>query len=296
MSAVAESAAPYVERRVSTNDGLQLYLRDYGDPLSAGTTLLCLGGLTRNSKDFDVLARRLCTNRRVVTLDLRGRGRSDYDPDWRNYRPATYLADVSSVLIALNIHPIVVCGTSLGGLLAMGLAAMSPLAIAGAILNDVGPEIDGSGLERILDYIGTDRPQDDWEGAVAEVKRLYPQLGFNSEEEWRAQAEATYSRGDDGRLHFDWDISLARPLQEKLDDAVDLWKLFGALSVRPVLALRGETSDILSADTLRRMAEVKRDLQQVTVPGVGHTPSLNEHEAEQAIDDFLRSIDTSLRH
>ena len=170
----------YHENYISAPDGLRLYVRDYGDPLSDATAVLCLGGLTRNSKDFDHVAQRLAGSRRVIALDYRGRGRSDYDPDWRNYKPETYLADIMTVLTALNVHPVVVCGTSLGGILAMGLAAVSPLAIAGAILNDVGPVVGGPGLQRILEYIGQDRPMANWDEATAEMKRLFPPARFRA--------------------------------------------------------------------------------------------------------------------
>ena len=289
-------AETYRDRWISAEDGSRLAVRDYGDPLAPGTALLCLAGLTRNAKDFADLAARLALARRVVCLDYRGRGRSDPAADWRDYRPQVSLRDVTGVVVALNLHPVVVCGTSFGGLLAMGLAAASPSTLAGVILNDVGPEVAGDGLARIRDYIGQDRPQPDWPSAVAEMKELFSQLGFTSDAQWRRFAEATYREGADGRLHFDWDVSLARAFADDQSDGTDLWQLYRALGELPVLALRGARSDVLSEATFARMAEIKPDLIRVTVPGVGHTPALDEPTSQEAIDDFLAAVDRNRTH
>jgi pimeloyl-ACP methyl ester carboxylesterase len=141
-----------------SQDDLLLHGRDYG-PDAPGLPLLCLGGLTRNAKDFHDLALRHAPRRRVVAPDYRGRGLSSRDPDWRNYRPETYAGDVLDFLTVLGVERAVVLGTSMGGLLAMGLAALRPTLVAGVIINDIGPEVAGDGYRRILDYISTDRPQ-----------------------------------------------------------------------------------------------------------------------------------------
>lgn len=278
----------YRERRYGAQDGLSLYYRDYGDPLSGRPPVLCLGGLARNSKDFDGFAGRLAHGRRVVCPDYRGRGRSAYDPDWRHYRPEVYLNDLFHLMAAANLHRVIVCGLSLGGLLAMGLSVLAPSQLAAVILDDVGPEVDAAGLDRIRDYVGQDHPQPDWPAAVAEVKRLFPSLGLTDEAGWRRFAEATFREGEDGLLHVDWDVTLAKALAP---DRHDLWAYYRALGPFPVLAFRGARSDVLSAETFARMAEVKPDLVQVTVPGVGHVPLLDNPEVEHAIDDFLRHID-----
>ena len=287
---------PYQERWITVQDGLRLYLRDYdpgtaGDP--AALPVLCLGGLTRNAKDFAGLAERLAKRRRVICLDYRGRGRSDYDTDWRHYCPEVYLSDITAVLVALSLHPVVICGTSLGGLLAMGLAALSPTALAGVILNDIGPDLNPSGIKRIGGYVGHDHPKEDWDGAVEEVKALFGHLNFPDEASWRSFAEATYRRGDDGLLHFDWDPAIGKALKEELAELPDLWKLYGALHHLPLLSLRGGESDILSPETFKLMGERHDDIYQVTLPGVGHTPSLNEADADQAIHDFLEHADAT---
>jgi pimeloyl-ACP methyl ester carboxylesterase len=270
-----------------SQDDLPLYWRDYGHPASSRTPVLCLAGLTRNSKDFDLLAREICRDRRVLAPDYRGRGRSARDPDWRHYRPDTYLADILDMLTVAGVHRVVVIGTSMGGLLAMGLAAFRPTMLAGVILNDVGPEIAGPGFQRILDYIGTDRPEPSWDGAIAELKRMFPTLSLNTDEQWRRMADASYRRGADGILHFDWDVTLARNLGSRPGQLPDLWALYRALGSRPVLAIRGGLSDVLSEATFERMAQVKPDLQRVVVPNVGHVPALDEPEAAAAIHEFI---------
>jgi pimeloyl-ACP methyl ester carboxylesterase len=275
------------ERRITARDGLSLYLRDYGNALSPKTPLLCLSGLTRNSADFARLAARVSGERRVICPDYRGRGRSDYDPNWRNYEARILLDDIANILAALGIERAVVLGTSLGGLLAMGLAAAKPMAVAGAILNDVGPTVETAGLELILRYISADRPQPDWPTAAQYLRRSLPQLWFASDEDWLDFARGTYREGADGTLHFDWDIRLAWLLRKSRGAAPDLWPLYRALGRVPVLALRGATSDILSAMTFERMARENPALAAVTVPGVGHAPSLDEAVAREAVDEFL---------
>src|SRR5689334_21399825 len=156
----------YREGRVSVQDGLALYYRDYGDRLAGRTPMLCLSGLTRNSADFAALAERLSGDRRVICPDYRGRGRSAYDRDWRNYDPYVYISDISHLLTATGIGRAVIVGTSMGGLLAMGLAVLRPTLVAGVVLNDIGPDVASPGLARILQYVGVDYPQSDWDTAI----------------------------------------------------------------------------------------------------------------------------------
>ena len=270
-----------------SQDDLALYWRDYGDVASARTPLLCLGGLTRNSKDFHVLALSLCGERRVLAPDYRGRGRSARDSDWRNYRPETYLSDILDLLTVAGVHRVVVLGTSMGGLLALGLAAFRPTLLAGVILNDVGPEIAGHGYQRILDYVGIDRPVADWDGAIAVLKGMFPTLSLDTPAKSLRMADASYRRGDDGMLHFDWDVALARGLGPKGGQLPDLWALYRAIGPRPMLAIRGGLSDVLSEATFERMAQAKPDLRRAVVPNVGHVPALDEPEAATAIHEFI---------
>ena len=273
-----------------SQDDLPLYWRDYGDPGGRELPVLCLTGLTRNARDYHDLALRLSGRRRVLVPDYRGRGRSARDADWRNYRPETYLADVLDLLTVAGVHRVVVVGTSMGGLLAMGLAVYRPTALAGAILNDVGPEIAGDGYKRIKDYVGTDRPVADWPAAIADMQRLFPTSAQSTAEKSLRVAPGTNRRGPDGLLHFDWDVALARGLSTDSARLPDLWPLFRAFGDRPVLAIRGALSDVLTQATFERMAREKPDLMQVLVPDVGHVPALDEPEAETAIDEFLARV------
>lgn len=276
----------YRERYLTAQDGLRLYYRDYGDLLSPRLPVLCLTGIVRNSADFADLAERHAGERRVICPDYRGRGRSGYDPDWRNYDPFVYVGDIVHLMAAEGLERVLVVGTSMGAALAMGLAVMKPTAPAGVVLNDFGPEIAANGVARIFDYIGSDRPQPDWTSAVEHLRELLPTLSIRTDEGWLKMARGTYREGADGMLHFDWDVRLAKPLARSAG-LPDLWPYFRALRRLPVLALRGDLSDVLSAETFERMAEEHPDLLRVTVTNAGHAPTLNEPEAA-AVDDFIR--------
>ncbi|MGP1254614.1 MAG: alpha/beta fold hydrolase [Kiloniellales bacterium] len=282
----------YRERRLSAQDGVGLYYRDYPGPAENGkVAVLCLGGLSRNSKDFHQLAQHLSDQRRVICPDYRGRGRSDAATDWRTYHPVQYLDDLRHLLTVAGLHRFVAIGTSLGGLLAMGLAASQPTALAGAILNDIGPEFEGGSLDKIVDYVGRDVPQPDLAAATRFLKESFTEIAFRDEETWRRFAEGSYRQGDDGQFHVDWDTAIVKPLVRTAGELPDLWHLFAGLRRIPVLVVRGETSNILSAATLNRMEAEHPGLASVTVAGLGHAPSLDEPEAQEAIDDFFAALD-----
>jgi len=279
---------PFRERRITSHDNLSLYLRDYGDPPDPRPPLFCLGGLTRNSKDFESFAEKYSKDgRRVVCPDYRGRGRSDYDPDWRNYDPRAYIRDIQDLLTALNLHHVVVVGTSLGGILGMGMAAAMPTALSALVMNDVGPEVETGGLNFIIDYIKEDRPHDDWDAAVETIKTMLPNLTFQDDGIWLKMAQNTFQEKADGKLYFDWDVDIAKPLLEPSYAIPDMWSLFRALKQVPTLVLRGAESDILSPDCFARMQEVKPDLVAVEIPRAGHVPTMAEPESRAALDDFL---------
>jgi len=277
-------------RRIAAQDGLLLAYRDYPAPALGNTPVVCLPGLARNAKDFERVAGRLAESRRVICPDYRGRGRSDYDRDWRNYTPVTYLRDLHHVCAASGVHAAVFIGTSLGGILAMGLGVLAPTLIRGVVLNDVGPAIDTRGVKRILQIVGHDHVQPDWRQAVALCRRLYGQLAFDDEARWQRFAEATFRRDDDGMLHVDWDIRIVKALARQ-DTPPDLWPLFRSLRRVPVLSIRGALSDILSVQTLEGMKREHPDLTVTTIGAIGHAPTLEEPEAEKAIDDLLHRID-----
>jgi pimeloyl-ACP methyl ester carboxylesterase len=280
----------YREHHYTSQDGLRLYYRSYGDPLAPRTAVLCLGGMTRNAADFDDLANHLAGERWVLCPDYRGRGRSEYDPDWRHYIPATYVDDIRHLLVAAGVHRVAVIGTSMGGLLATAMGVVMPSALSGIVMNDVGPDLDSEGTGRIIDYISKDRPQPDWATAIGHLKKGMPFLSFRTERDWRRFAEGTYREGGDGLLHFDWDIDIVRPLLTPQEPAHDLWQYFRAVRRIPLLVVRGGISDVLSAETLTQMESGHAAMRSITIPGVGHAPSLNEAAAVEAIDDFLAAI------
>ena len=283
-------------RTLATSDNLRLYFQDWGEPDWTATPVLCLHGLVRNSRDFAPLARRLSDPtapkpRRVIVPDLRGRGRSARDPNWKNYNARIYVEDIRHLLAALDIHRVIAIGISMGGLLSIGLATAMPTALAALVVDDAGPEINRSGTGRILHYIASDRPQPDWPSAADAMRKMLPTLSLRTDDEWLDFARATYVEGSDGRLHFDWDPNIARPLQaEMAGETGNLWNLWRAVGNRPALVIRGGVSDILSAETLLRMQAEKPDLVHFTLPGVGHAPTMNEPPVREVLDDFLRQL------
>ncbi len=278
------------ERTFGAQDGLRLYYRDYGDPLSPRLPVLCLSGLTRNSKDYHKLASRLSEERRVLCLDYRGRGRSEYDTEWRNYVPATYVGDIRHLLVAASVHRLAVIGTSLGGILGMALAVAMPGRLAGVVLNDIGPVIDSGGMQRIIAQMRAPEPQPDWESVIRRVGERFEWMSPDDTAALAEMAHNIYRKGDDGRFYPDWDKNLIKPLLHSRRPAPDLWLVFRALRQIPTLAIRGALSDLLSVSTFDRMAVENPDLVRVTVAGVGHAPTLQEPEAEQAIDAFLDGL------
>jgi pimeloyl-ACP methyl ester carboxylesterase len=271
---------------VAARDGVRLFVRDAG-PADGATPLLCLPGLARNGRDFDELAERYARERRVVRMDFRGRGRSERAPDWRSYVPEVYLDDIRQVVAACGIGRFVVVGTSLGGLLGMALALSMPAAIAGLVVNDAGPDINPDGRARIVDYVGRDRPQPNWNAAVAELQRIMPTMGLKTPEAWRKLAERTFVAHADGQLHVDWDPAIIEPVR-RMGPPGDLWRLWRGVAELPVLLIRGARSDVLSQATFDRMVAAKRDVRTVVLPEAGHAPTLDEAPCREALDDFLR--------
>lgn len=277
------------ERLVANRNGRRVFVADWGDPLDLRPAILGLPGFARNSKDFEHVARRLAP-RRVVSLDYRGRGRSDYEADWRDYDPRGLIDDIRQVAVAVGLHRFVAVGTSLGGILAMALAVVMPAAIAGVVLNDVGPEATTGGADYLIEYMGRDRPQPDWPSAVAELQRMIPNLSLQTAEEWLAFARNTFREGDDGLLHVDWDPAVVRPVVTGAARATDLWPLFRALRPFPLLAVRGGLSMLLSAGTFDAMAAAHPQMRRVTLDGVGHAPSLDEPILRDELDAFLAAL------
>jgi pimeloyl-ACP methyl ester carboxylesterase len=266
-------------------DGLTLSARIYpGDPTSL--PVLCLPGLTRNGRDFAALAQAIAPRHPVICPDLRGRGNSQWASDPATYTPAHYVGDVIGLLAARGIDRFVAVGTSLGGLMTMMLAAALPGRIAGAVLNDIGPEIDPAGLARIRGYVGQPVRFADWDAAAQALATAqgaaFPRFGAD---DWMTFAQRSMRVADDGAIVFDYDMAIAQPFAQ--DDgaspAPDLWPLFAALGQSPLLVVRGALSDILSADTAALMVAQHPEAELVTVADVGHAPTLDEPEAQAAI-------------
>lgn len=292
MSADAGSLeARYRDCHVTVSDGLSLHYRDYqgseGKP-----PLICLHGLTRNARDFADFAERYSPRWRVLALDFRGRGSSDYDPLPARYNPLTYAGDVLQLLDRLMIEKAVFVGTSLGGLVMMTIAAMAPQRIAASILNDVGPGVDVAGVERILTYVGKDRRFGTWDDAADAIAANHGgSFDRYTHDDWVRMAKRN-CREENGEIRFDYDMAIAEPFKTTGPvPRVDLWPLFAALGLKPLLVVRGSKSDLLTEATVARMQEVAPHMKLATVAGVGHAPELNEPEAIAAIDQFLAGID-----
>jgi pimeloyl-ACP methyl ester carboxylesterase len=289
--------ADYAELFVSGSDGLRLFARDYGPRAGSGLAVVCLPGLARTSADFHELALALSQDgkrsRRVVALDYRGRGRSAYDRDWKNYDVKVETADVLQVATAAGVAEAVFVGTSRGGIVTMALAAARPALIRGAVLNDIGPVIEGKGLLRIRGYVGKlPVPSNYGEGVEILKKLMSAQFTALSEADWLAWARSTW-KDEGGRLVLDYDPALARTL-EGLDleaPLPPLWFLFEGLKRVPVLALRGENSDLLSPETLAAMARAHPRFEAVVVPNQGHAPLLQGRDVIQPIRRFVARVE-----
>lgn len=285
------SAAAYTDGYWWTNDNLRMHFRDYpGDP--AQPPILCLPGLTRNARDFDGVARHVGGRHRVLCLEFRGRGESAYAKDPMSYVPLTYMQDVDALLIAERIERFATFGTSLGGIVAMLLAATEEGRIAGALINDIGPEIEAAGLDRIRGVVGQGRSHESWvhaARAVAETQRIiYPDWDLK---DWIAHAKRTHRLTSSGRIILDYDARIADPFAaDGARPGVDLWPALRKLNGVPVLLIRGGTSDILSAATANRMATELDQAELVILPDIGHAPTLDEPESRAAIDRLLVRI------
>lgn len=290
----------YASTWITAPDGLQLYVRDYGPRRGNRLSVFCLAGLSRSSVDFHPLATALSTDaaspRRVLALDYRGRGRSDYDPNAENYAFPVELADVMAALTALELGTCVFIGTSRGGLLTMLLATARPTAIAGVVLNDIGPVIEPKGLLRIKGYVGKmPRPRNYAEGAEI-LRRLFDaQFSKLGPEDWLAFAKRSYKETANG-LEPDYDVRLAKTLEGAgLERPPALWAAFDALADVPMMVIRGANSDLLSPTTVETMRERRPDLEFAEIPDQGHAPLLAEPDIIGRIAAFIRSCDQATR-
>lgn len=286
-------ATNYTDRSWNSSEGLNLHYRDYPGPEGyGGPPVLCMHGLTRNSRDFADLADHLSETRRVIVPEMRGRGMSDYAPDSDTYNPVTYAADVEKLLAEEGISEFISIGTSMGGLMTMMLAAAKPGRIVACVLNDIGPQIEAAGVERISGYVGQGRSYPTWLHAARSLKEVhgtaFPDYDLD---QWLKMAKRTLVVNKNGRVSYDYDMAIAEPFSKPGNAApANLWEAFDALNGVPMVLLRGALSDLISTKTIAEMEKRNPAMRTVTIPRVGHAPTLDEPEARAAIDALLETI------
>ncbi|MFL0672385.1 MAG: alpha/beta fold hydrolase [Erythrobacter sp.] len=287
-------AARYEDCTWTSTDGLALHYRDYpAPPGTAALPVLCLHGLTRNARDFSLLAEHLSASRRVIVPEMRGRGMSDYAPNSDSYTPVTYVADVEKLLGEQGITRFCVVGTSMGGLMTMLMAHGAPGRMAAVVMNDIGPEVDASGLARISGYVGQGRSYPTWMHAARSLAAVHgPAFPDFTLDQWLEMAKRTMVVTQNGRISYDYDMAIAEPFAKPGNAAPpNLWLAFEALRGVPTLLVRGELSDLLSPDTVRQMQARNPALTVITVPRVGHAPTLDEPEVVAAIDALFAGVE-----
>jgi pimeloyl-ACP methyl ester carboxylesterase len=284
--------AAYTDGYWWSNDGLRLHYRDYagGDP--ARPPIICIPGLTRNARDFEGVANALAGEWRVICVDLRGRGESAYAKDPMTYVPLTYVQDLEALLRTLELERFVLFGTSLGGLLSMLLGAAERGCVQGALINDVGPQLEEAGMARIRTYVGRSGNWPTWVHAARDLydvhKVSFPDWRL---EEWLGFAKKVAKLSNSGRVVFDYDMRIAEPFRIAAPVAgMDMWGAWRALQGLPTLIVRGEVSDIVSPATVARMQAEHDQAELVTVPRTGHAPTLDEPEARQGIARLLARV------
>ena len=286
----------FADRRWTSPDGLSLYARDYAAASGpAKLPVIAIHGLTRNSADFGAIAPLIAqSGRRVLAVDIRGRGLSDRAPDPMTYQPLNYAHDILALMDQAGVARAVFLGTSMGGLITMALAAIRSKVIAAAIVNDVGPEVAKEGLARIAAYSGQPVDTPGWAEAAAYVKSInavaFPHY---TDADWDAFARRTFRIGTEGAPVLDYDPDIAVPIKAAGARALvpNLWPMFNRLTkARPVLLVRGQNSDLLSEAIAAKMRKRAPKMDYVEVPGVGHAPMLDEPEAKAAIFPFLGEL------
>lgn len=275
-------------RRFRARDGLVLQALEWpGDP--ARMPMLCLPGISRTALDYVALAARQQGMRRVVALDYAGHGWSARPADLSRYGVMPALRDVMDTLAALHLDHIVLVGTSFGGILGMVMGVLRPMAIGAVVLNDIGPRMTPRGLGVVQDMIGRDPALATEAEAVTYCQARMAPMRLD-EAGWQRMAARTFARGADGRLHPRWDTRIAQLFGKESSAVADLWGPFGALAHARLMLVHGAESDLLSDATVAAMQDARPDMDVVTVPGVGHSPTLDEPEAMAGLQAFLRRL------
>ena len=290
----------YTDFWYTSHDGLRLYARDYSAALyknKQAKTILCMHGLTRNSADFEDICSKLAVDYRLIVVDQRGRGLSDYDPDYTNYNPLVYVQDMFLLLVELELSSVILLGTSMGGIMAMIMSAMKPEVVQAVILNDVGPEIAKPGLDRLKKYVGKSQPVSNWEEAAKQTASInsiaFPEA---NDQFWLNFAKRIFNEDDKGCPVLAHDPNIAIPLMSSGEDdgetsaAPDLWPVYEQILELPIMLIRGELSDIIDAECVQKMQQKKPDIDLLEISNVGHAPLLNEPDVESRIVKFLNSV------
>lgn len=290
--------AAFQDRFFTSRDGLKLYAREYPGPSAARLTVVCIPGLTRNSRDFEDFAAHLAQTYRVFCPELRGRARSEYATDYTTYQPATYVRDILTMLDAFNLPQVAFVGTSLGGIISMIIGAVAATRVLGIVTNDIGIEVDQSGISRIVGYVARGYSGPSWEAAAEALRTLDGKIfPTYTQADWIRMAKRRFVAAPDGTIVHDYDINIAKTFgnaSQAQSNAGALRPFFKQLGGVPLLALRGAISDVLTQETFDEMKRLQPHMIQCLVPNRGHTPYLDEPEALAAIDPFLASLPSSL--
>ncbi|MBL6689259.1 MAG: alpha/beta hydrolase [Pseudomonadales bacterium] len=277
----------------TSEDGLTLYARDYPCESDSSLTVLCMHGLTRNSADFEDLAPALTDLARVVSVDQRGRGRSDWDSNSAKYTPGTYVGDMFSLIKHLKLENIVLVGTSMGGLMSILMVTMKPDLFRGVVLNDIGPVVSQEGLDRIKGYVGKGKPVKTWEEAIEQTRETN-RVAFPAytDDDWHKWVHRMYEENEQGELTLRYDPAIAEPMAEDDSNAApaDLWPLFDNMTNLPLLTIRGALSDILAEDCVQEMQQRHAGMKLFEVAGVGHAPQLDEPGVVESIRAFISGM------
>jgi len=275
-----------------SRDGLKLFARNYQHE-APRATILCIPGLTRNSADFSELCEHLAINYRVIAVELRGRGKSEYDTNPLNYHPELYVDDVVALLDSLELTSVILIGTSLGGLISMILTALQPERVAAVIMNDIGPETSQVGVDRIKNYVCNPVRVNSWAQAIDMTQEVfgaeYPDF---VDEDWAAFTKNIYRENSKGGPVLNYDPAIGLLMTQQQDNAVapNLWSAFAAMQTTPLLVIRGRLSDILTTECVEKMQLKKPDMHFIELEDRGHAPLLTETECKVGIDNFLVSL------